>query len=243
MREYRRFVYKDAAFRISTPEFDVATASIVSQRDALDGYTRLHHEFLTALEPVDLVPGAPAIALAMESASRATGVGPMAAVAGAMAQFAAEAAASAGADEAIVENGGDLFLISRTPVTVALAAGEPLRASSQLAFRVDAQHMPVAICSSSSKMGHSLSFGECDLATVVAENGALADAAATLACNLVRLASDIQSVLEHVGLIDGVQGVLLVKDDSIGMIGRLPELVRNQDPGTAAKTTRLRPIE
>lgn len=248
MREFHRFVYKEATLRIYTSELDAATAEVVRQRDLLDGYIGRHPDFRSSLVPVELAPGAPAIAQAMHRASRKTGIGPMAAVAGAVAQWVAEAALAAGATEAIVENGGDLFLLAREPVTVALVAGEgPPRAGPSavagpgLAFRVAAAQMPVAICSSSSNMGHSLSFGDCDLATVVAADAALADAAATLACNRVRAVSDIQPTLDEVGAIDGVRGLLIVKDGSIGLIGDLPELVRNVDSGTAEKITRFVP--
>jgi ApbE superfamily uncharacterized protein (UPF0280 family) len=98
--------------------------------------------------------------------------------------------------------------------------------------------MPLAICSSSSFMGHSLSFGECDLATVVAPDGALADAAATLACNLVRRHQDVSGVLERVSGLPGVQGILIIKTDRVGMAGELPELIRHSDPAFSGKITR-----
>jgi ApbE superfamily uncharacterized protein (UPF0280 family) len=98
--------------------------------------------------------------------------------------------------------------------------------------------MPIAVCSSSSRMGHSLSFGDCDLATVLAEDGALADAAVTLACNSVRCRDDIAGTLERVLAIAGIRALLIVKDDKIGIAGDLPELVRHKDRSALAKTTR-----
>ncbi|MFC1463059.1 UPF0280 family protein, partial [Verrucomicrobiota bacterium] len=84
---------------------------------------------------------------------------------------------------------------------------------------------PIAICSSSGKMGHSTSLGDCDLATVVAKDTALADAAATHAANLVKSVDDVDSVLEMICAIEGVDGVLMVKDSHVGLAGELPELV------------------
>ena len=86
-------------------------------------------------------------------------------------------------------------------------------------------------------MGHSESFGACNLATVTAKDGALADAAATLACNSVKGVEDIKPVLESTIIIPKILGVLIIKDDCIGMIGELPEVVKNIDPELKGKIT------
>ena len=238
-REYRRFAHKGANFRICSDRFDAAAAEIVRQREALEQYLRRHRAFGESFEPVDALPDAPDVARRMARAAAAAGVGPMAAVAGTMAQMAAEAAIAAGAAEAIVENGGDLFLICGRPVVVGLYAGRtPL--SDRLALRVGPEETPLAICSSSSRMGHSISLGDCDLATVAAADGSLADAAATAAANRVRSADDIAATLAAMKGIAGVAGVLLVKGDRMGLAGRLGELVANRDPELTVKVTRDR---
>jgi uncharacterized protein len=168
---------------------------------------------------------APEIARRMAWAARRAGVGPMAAVAGAMAQLAAEAALAAGAEEAIVDNGGDIYLKAVEPVIVALGTGTA-KLAERLAFCVEPHQTPISICSSSGKMGHSMSFGLCDLATIVAKDAALADAAATQAGNLVKTVHDIDAALERILSIEGVEGVLLVKEDRVGLAGRLPRLVK-----------------
>jgi ApbE superfamily uncharacterized protein (UPF0280 family) len=236
MRHYQRFSHKEANFRICSSHGQVIRRQIRRQRSALDAYIERQPGFLTSMEPLELLPQAPEVAMRMAAASAAVGVGPMAAVAGAMAQLAVEAARAAGAREAIVENGGDLFLDSPESVTVALYAGSnPL--SGKLAFRIDPERMPLAVCSSSSFLGHSVSYGACDLATVVAPDGAHADAAATLACNLVKIPADIQQVLECIAALPGVLGILIVKANEVGMAGELPELIRHRDPGFAEKIT------
>ena len=142
-----------------------------------------------------------------------------------------------GCREAIVENGGDIFLHSDAEVTIGLYAGDNA-IGNQLAFRIDPSDLPLALCSSSSKMGHSLSFGRCDLATVVAKDGALADAAVTLVCNLIRHEVDLAPVLDRVGAIAGINGILAVVNGKIGLWGKLPPLVRNQDSAARGKITR-----
>lgn len=237
MRTYHPFSYKGANFRICSTHVDIITREIQKQRKLLEDYIALQPEFLSSLTPVDLLNEAPAIALHMDAASRKTGIGPMASVAGITAQIAAETALIAGAQEAIVENGGDIFLISKQETTIGLFAGSnPI--SGTLAFRVTPDIMPIAICSSSGKMGHSLSLGTCDLATVVAKSAALADSAATLACNLVKRAEDIDLVLKRVVAIEGISGLLLVKNEKIGLAGDLPELVKHSDADFHLKITR-----
>jgi ApbE superfamily uncharacterized protein (UPF0280 family) len=237
MRHYQIYSHRGANFRIASTHPQVIREEIRRQRRALEAYIRRHPDFAASLEPLELLPGAPEVARRMQAAAAATGVGPMAAVAGTMAQLAVEAARAAGAEEAIVENGGDLFLDSPGVVIVALYAGNnPL--SGKLALRVEPGRMPLAVCSSSSFMGHSLSFGRCDLATVVAADAALADAAATLACNQVRSVRDVSPVLERVCSLPGICGILIVKADRVGMAGDLPELIRHRDPGFSSKITR-----
>jgi ApbE superfamily uncharacterized protein (UPF0280 family) len=226
-RTYRRFVHREAALRICCDTFDIVAAEVVRQRQILGDYIRRQPEFQSSLVPLELLADAPLIARRMARAARLAGVGPMAAVAGAVAQFAAEAAAAAGAKEAIVDNGGDIYLIAVEPVVVSLGTGTT-QLADRLAFLLEPGDMPVSICSSSGKMGHSFSFGRCDLATIVAKDGALADAVATQAGNLVKTADDVDAALERIAQIPGVDGVLLVKDDRIGLAGRLPQLIKTR---------------
>jgi hypothetical protein len=224
-RTYRTFRHREAAFCICCHRFDVVTAQIVRQRETLEAYIARHPVFQSALEPVALLDGAPEVARRMARASASAGVGPMAAVAGAMAQRAAEAALAVGAREVIVDNGGDLYLRVAEPVVVGLGAG-PARVADRLAFSLQPHETPVAICSSSGTMGHSMSLGRCDLATVVAADAALADAAATRAANLVKCPADVDAALDRIHAIAGVAGVLIATGERIGLAGRLPTLVR-----------------
>jgi ApbE superfamily uncharacterized protein (UPF0280 family) len=224
-RTYRTFTHHEAVLRICCDKFDIVAAEIVRQRRILEEYLARDPEFKTALVPIDLRAEAPEIARRMAWAARRAGVGPMAAVAGAMAQIAAEAALAAGAQEAIVDNGGDIYLKAVEPVLVTLGTGTA-KLADRLAFSVQPHETPISICSSSGKMGHSMSFGLCDLATIVAKDAALADAAATQAGNLVKTVDDVDAALERIMRIEGVEGVMLVKDDRVGLAGHLPRLVK-----------------
>lgn len=244
-REFLSYVYKDARFRISRHGFEAATLAIRTGRKALERYLASNPAFRDSLVPLQNIPGptapgydeVPQLALAMHRASLATGVGPMAAVAGAFAEAAGRAALATGARESIVENGGDIFMLLESPLIMGLYAGSsPL--SGRLAFRIEPGQTPLGVCSSSGTMGHSLSLGKCDLATVFSADTALADAAATLAANLVSTEADIQSALDRVGSIPGILGVLIIKGNKLGMTGQLPPLVKHQDPRFADKITK-----
>jgi ApbE superfamily uncharacterized protein (UPF0280 family) len=229
-RVYRTFIHKEAVLRICCEAYSVVTREIVRQRAILEDYIRRDIIFQHTLQPHDVPADAPEVAKRMARAAKIAGVGPMAAVAGAMAQLAVEAALEAGAEEAIVDNGGDIYLKTTGPVVIGLFPGGslcPLGCGriGQLAFSLQASDTPLSICSSSGKMGHSLSLGLCDLATVVAKDAALADAAAR-AANLVRTVEDVEKALDTMVAVAGVIGLLIVKDGHVGLAGRVPPLVR-----------------
>jgi len=224
-RAYRTFTYREAVFRICCEKYDAVTAEIVRQRGILEEYIKRQPEFRRSLEPLELLAGAPDVAQNMARAAKLLGVGPMAAVAGAMAQFAGRAALDVGAREVIVDNGGDVYIYAVEPVIIGLKTGTA-DVGDQLAFSLKPDDTPISICSSSGKMGHSMSLGDCDLATVVARDAALADAAATKAANFVRTIEDIDPVLENISAIEGIDGVMIVKDERVGLAGKLPPLLK-----------------
>ena len=253
MDRYIRFNHREANFRLLCGgREEVLMTSIINNRKLLDRYISLRPEFLTSLVPLPPLKGGaagpaggvPEIALRMEAAARLTGLGPMASVAGGFAQMALEAAEKEGISPVVVENGGDVCLKTEKELILGLYAGEPGGTArdaglygASLAFRIPAGES-LAVCSSSGTMGHSLSLGRCDLATVTAADGFLADSAATLAANLVCRPEDIQAAVERVLAVPGVKGVLIVLGDRIGMGGTLPDLVRNRDRGFRSRITR-----
>ena len=224
-RTYRTFTHKNAVYRICCEAFDVITAEIIRQRRILEDYIRCHPDFGHSFEPLEINNNAPLIAQRMAKAARLASVGPMAAVAGAMAQCAVETVLEAGAKEAIVDNGGDIYLRVTGSVIIGLNSGAT-ELADRLAFSLEPDDTPLAICSSSGQMGHSTSLGQCDLATVVSKDAALADAAATQAANLVKKVEDVDVALEQIANIDGVDGVMIVKDERVGLAGQCPPLVR-----------------
>jgi hypothetical protein len=224
-RTYKTFIYKEAVFRICCETFEAITEEIIRQRKILEDYIKRHPEFQRSFKPIELISRAPDVAKRMARAAYLVGVGPMAAVAGAMAQLAVEAGIKAGAREVIIDNGGDIYLQTTEPVVIGLYPGHsgPL---SQLAFSLQGCDTPLSICSSSGKMGHSISLGHCDLSTVVSKDAALADAAATLAANLVKVVGDVEHALQCILAVPGVEGVMIVKEGHVGLAGKLPQLIK-----------------
>jgi len=189
-------------------------------RDRIMSWADQHDNFLTALEPLPEDPLAPPPVREMLAAAGAARVGPMAAVAGALAEFVGHGLEPLSPRGVVVENGGDIFIRVAGEIIVGLFAGKsPL--SMRLGLSFAPSQTPLGVCTSSGTIGHSLSLGRADAATVVADSTALADAAATALGNRVRKNRDIEPSLEWVINLKGVRGAVVVLDDKIGLSGDL----------------------
>lgn len=204
---------------------ELALRTIVAARADIESAIAGQPHFLTALEPLPIDMAAPALARRMAAAAALAGVGPMAAVAGAIAQVTVEALVDAGARHVIVDNGGDVVMRIDRPVTIGIFTGPS--SIRDIALRLEPRPGIFSVCTSSGTVGHSLSFGRADAATVVAAGGCLADAMATALGNRVREASE-EAVGQAIraSLADGIEGLLVVAGDHLGMGGVLPPLVR-----------------
>lgn len=185
-------------------------------------YIQRHSEFKTSLVPVEVEENAAEIVRAMAMAGKLANVGPMAAVAGAIAEFVGRKLLRH-SPEIIVENGGDIFICSAQQRQIAIYAGDsPL--SLKLGLRLDPAPQGVGVCTSSATIGHSLSFGKADAAVVIASSAALADAVATAVGNRVTLPSTIEPALDFALSIPGVHGAVVILGDKVGAAGRGFEL-------------------
>jgi hypothetical protein len=193
--------------------------SVLKYRHQLETYIAGRPEFQKSLIPMQDDAFAPEIAREMIRTSRVVGVGPMAAVAGAMAEFVARDLLPF-SDEIIVENGGDLYLATAKERAVGIYAGSsPL--SLKVGILVTPEDSPLGICTSSGTVGPSLSFGKADAVCILSKSAALADAAATAVGNLVRDKKDMESGLERAKSIEGVLGCLLILADRMGAWGNV----------------------
>jgi ApbE superfamily uncharacterized protein (UPF0280 family) len=229
-RTYRHWIEgKDLfAFNVTEKETDLyIRASADFQRKAhrillkyryqLEGYIKRNPAFLKSLEPVPVPKYAPHIVLKMIEAGNEAGVGPMASVAGAIAEFVGKELLTF-SPEIILENGGDIFIKSLRKRTVGIFAGDsPL--SGKIGLEVDAREKPLGICTSSGTVGHSLSYGNADAVVVISGSATLADAVATAVSNKVSLAADIDNATKFGQNIKGVRGLVIIKDNSVGVWG------------------------
>jgi ApbE superfamily uncharacterized protein (UPF0280 family) len=206
---------------------ELAEQTIVATRAAIEAYIVRQPGFRTTLEPLAVKADAPAVIRLMADAAMKAQVGPMAAVAGAIAQSTVEAMVAAGASHAIVDNGGDIVLFIDRPVTVGIFTG-PAKIRD-IALRFLPRPGIFSVCTSSGTVGHSLSFGRADAAVVIASDGYLADAMATALGNRVKngRGNEIEQAIQA-ALIDGVEGLLVVAGERMGMGGTLPEIVRTR---------------
>jgi ApbE superfamily uncharacterized protein (UPF0280 family) len=193
--------------------------SVLKYRHQLETYIAMNPGFQQSLVPLAEDPYAPEIVKQMIQASQRAGVGPMATVAGAIADLVSKDLLKL-SKEVIVENGGDIYLASSRERTVGVYAGDsPL--SLKIGIVIPPGDTPLGICTSSGTVGPSLSFGKANAVCILSKSSALADAAATAVGNVVKEKKDISSGLGRAREIDGVLGTLLIVEEKMGIWGRI----------------------
>jgi len=204
-----------------------ALKAIKKSRKPLEKYIENHPLFLHSLEPFDVEDDAPELVKDMANAARVVGVGPMAAVAGAIAE-------AVGKDlldyspEVIVENGGDIFMRSLKKRLIGIYAGSSTF-TGKVALEIEPEDTPLGICTSSGTVGHSISFGVADAVIALSPSTALADAAATAIGNHIKSAEDIEMEIERASHIPGLSGLVIIKDDKIGIWGKVKLVSQSKD--------------
>jgi len=198
---------------------DKALNSVLKHRGSLEAYIEHHPLFLTTLDAYQAEAEAPAIVKEMAKVSQLTGIGPMAAVAGAIAE-------AVGRDlltfspEVIVENGGDIFMKISKKRLVGIYAGQSAF-TKKIALEIIPRQTPLGICTSSGTVGHSLSLGSADAVIALSSSAALADAAATALGNLINDADDVPKAIEKAQSIEGLRGVVIIVGDKMGVWGKV----------------------
>lgn len=202
-----------------------AQESIRRNRQELEIYVKCNPKFFYTLKPYP-PPEKPLVAKLMAQAAEKAGVGPMAAVAGAIADLAVGDMTRVGCEVAVVEDGGEISAFSNVPVDVAVAAGdEPL--SRRFGFRLT--DFPIGVATSSGRFSHALSFGDAEAATIFCKNACLADAVATAVGNVVKgdvTHAGIKAGIDRGMSVEGVDGVLIIYKDKVGMAGKMPDIIK-----------------
>lgn len=217
----------DLAVKASLPLREEARELVVRYRNDLLGYAKDHPRFLTSFRPLEAAGDAPEVAKLMAQAAAAYDVGPMAAVAGAMAELVGEgllgrmSESGVEAPEVIVENGGDCLIKTERPAVVSLYAGPKSPFSGKLKLRIDTSAGPRGVCTSSGTVGHSVSLGKADAVVAVATSAALADAAATAVANTIKGADDVEKALENEKRRGKLLGLLIAVGEHLGAWGEI----------------------
>ena len=198
-----------------------AKEAIMEARAAIERAAARDPFFLASLEPCGSAEDHPVVRR-MVDASDDAGVGPMAAVAGAVATAGVEAMVRAGASFGVVENGGDIAFVTDRPLRIGVHAGASAY-SDRFAFVLPPTGQVWGCCTSSATVGPSVSFGVADAVTVFAPDPVLADAWATRLCNDLRPGN--RSVLAHLDPAR-ITGVCAVFDRLVARWGSLPPVVR-----------------
>jgi len=221
----RRIKIKETIANIMCEEvhYDPAVAEVEKQRDNLENYIAGNKEFLLSLIPIDEQDEMPEIAKLMCRAAKKVNVGPMAAIAGAISQYAVDNIILNGGKFGIFDNGGDICLITDKEIVVGIYTG-PAKIQN-IGFKIKPAKEKLGICTSSGVIGHSLSFGKAHAVTIFSNDTFLADATATALCNECKRKDPvlIEEVLKKY-YIDGIIGATVIFDDYFGCIGDIPDI-------------------
>ena len=216
---------EETAATIATEKEFLAPAveAIKSTRLQIERQIRQDRFFLTTLEPYDPEPSSARVIRRMCAASAAAGVGPMATVAGVIAQEALEAMVSKGCKHAWVDNGGDIALIIEEPATLEIFSD--LESRNACAMELEPTDEIIGVCTSSGTLGHSVSFGNADVALAIADDAVLADALATAIGNAVTDKESLSTCFDRFKSMHGFRAGLAMIDGSVSMHGKVPRIV------------------
>ena len=195
-------------------------AFVVELRRTMDAYLLMDPQYKASLTPYDAGLEAPTILKEMSKVSHKTGIGPMSAVAGAVAQRVADyLKENFKVKEVIVENGGDIYAESHSDLDISVFAGQsPL--SEKVGLHIPATAFPLGICTSSGTVGPSLSLGRADAVMIICKDVLLADSYATAFANRIRTVNDLQPVIDQIQNIPAILGAIAIKDDRLALCGQ-----------------------
>ena len=201
---------------------------VFSIRRDLKNYILRNEDFLLSLEPIKTDEKMPLIVKTMVDSANISGVGPMACVAGTISELSLNYLISKGSKYSIVENGGDIALINDERLLCGIYSNNQVL-TNNMAFEIKARKKPLGICTSSGKIGHSISFGESDSVSVIAKSASIADGLATRIANEVTGDTSEDKVSNALECCESYKeffdGVLIISQGHVGTIGRLPKIV------------------
>ncbi|MEM2981306.1 MAG: UPF0280 family protein [Thermoproteota archaeon] len=224
---YSRTTYREADLLIASENMSILNEGLsrfIEEREAVQTYVAKHPEFVYSLEPLEQDENnVPPVIAASIKASRTVGVGPMAALPGALADITLDAMLNAGARIAIVENGGEISMKINREAIIGVYTGKELN----LGLILDCSQGIAGVSTSSSSVSHALSLGDADAAVTVAENAALADAVSTRVANIVESEhkDSVEKAVKLALSIRGVKGCVIYSSDLLSFGGSVKPIM------------------
>lgn len=196
----------------------LAYEALADARRQIERHIEHDAEFSRTLAPYAVREDSAGIVREMACSSRKWGVGPMAAVAGAIAEHVGRALL-AESRSVIVENGGDVFVSLPRKMVLRLYAGEESPFSDRVLLEIPESHDGLGVCTSSAVVGHSLSLGCADAVTAIADSASLADSAATAIANRISCPQDVDCVIDEVSKTGRLRGLVVAAGNRMGLWG------------------------
>ena len=205
---------------------------IYSIRRDLKNYIMKNQDFLLSIEPIKAVGELPLIAQKMIESSNIADVGPMACVAGTISELSLNYLINSDSKYSIIENGGDIALVNDENVLCGIYSNNEIL-GNDIAFELKPRKSPLGICTSSGKIGHSISFGDADSVTVISKSASIADGLATRIANEVKGQTSEDKVSNALECCENYReffdGALIISNDNVGTVGRLPKIVETNE--------------
>lgn len=207
---------------------------IKNERKQLEKYIQKYPEFKLSLEKL-INPNPennPEIINLMYKTSKEVKIGPMASVAGTISELSLNHLIKQNTKTSIIENGGDIALINDKKIICGIYSNNEIL-GNQIGFKLKPNKKPIGICTSSGKIGHSISFGNSEAVTIISNSASLSDGLATKIANEVKGNTNqeaVENALDYSeSYKDLFKGALIISGDSIGTIGKLPKLVQTEE--------------
>ena len=206
---------------------------IHSLRRDLKNHIFIHNDFSNALSPLEAPDeDLPDIVMRMYESSGFADVGPMACVAGTISEMSLEYLMVKGSNHSIVENGGDIALVNDRKLLCGIYSNNEIL-GNDIAFEIRKRSKPLGICTSSAKIGHSISFGDADSVTVIGRSASICDGLATRIANDVVGNTSEDKVSNALECCDNFReffdGALIICGENVGTVGMLPRIVETTE--------------
>jgi ApbE superfamily uncharacterized protein (UPF0280 family) len=203
---------------------DQARIVALKHWEQLEAYVAGHSSFKTSFVPEPVGPGAPPVVRAMGDAAEAAGVAPMVTLPGALVEAVARDL-STQVRNVVVSAEGDTFSVQRRAQTFVI---EPPMGSGRPGVGVRVPPgKPFAFYASTGRTRTNPGIGQARVVAVLAEHGAVADAAASAIGMAMRHPTHVRRALHAACRLErlGLRGVVILAESQVGVWGNI-EIVR-----------------